>query len=114
MNVSLYIPVLVLFVATAAFLVRLMIYQRKLSDYLRVNHTEKWKELTTIWGFGPGYVNSWRAKRFLFSKDDLGDPEVLRLKVIVRNSYIGVMTGIPATFLMALIIVACSEGLKFR
>jgi len=113
MKADFYILVVPLLIASVVSLVRLVIYQHKLYTYLRVHHTEKWKELTTILGFGPGCGNSWRWVKFLLGKDDLGDPEVLRLMVIVRNSYIGAVTGFLATFLMALIIVACTVGLKF-
>jgi hypothetical protein len=59
---------------------------------------EKWKYLTTILGFGPGYANSRRGMKFLFGKDDLGDPEVIRLKTIVRNSFIYLFSGTITTF----------------
>jgi len=113
MKEDFYIPIALLFIASVVSLVRLLIYQHKLYTYLRVHHTEKWKELITILGFGPGCGNSWRWVKFLLGKDDLGDPEVLRLMVIVRNSYIYVVTGFAATFIMFVIMVACTVGLKF-
>jgi hypothetical protein len=67
--------------------------------YLLRNHTEKWKELTSVGDFGPGYANSIRGSKFLFGKEYLGDPEVLRLKVIVRNSYIFTIMGGVMVFL---------------
>lgn len=90
---------------TVISICRLVLFQHKLLKYLRENHTEKWKELTTIGGSGPGYANSIRGKKFLFDKCDLDDPEVLRLKVIVRNSYIYALTGFLGTFLFFCIIV---------
>jgi len=76
--------------------------------YLLEKQTEKWKELTTVLGFGPGYANSFRGLKFLFSKEYLGDPEVLRLKVIVRNSYIYTFIGMVAIFLAFwLLVVFC-------
>ncbi len=80
--------------------VRCVVLQHKCYKYLREKHTEKWKELTTILGFGPGSVNSLRGMKFLFSKEYLGDPELLRRKVIFRNSLIHTITGIVAVFIM--------------
>jgi hypothetical protein len=79
---------------------RLMYYQHRCCKYLREKHTEKWKEITTIFGFGPGLVNGIKGMKFLLGKDDLGDPEFLRLKILFRNSLIYLVTGIGATFIM--------------
>jgi len=73
--------------------IRFMVYQHKLANYLREHHTEKWKYLTTIAGFGPGYANSRKGMKFIFSKEDLNDAELLRLKVITRNSFIHTIGG---------------------
>ena len=113
MSIEFYLPILFLFISSLVFMARCLIYQQRLSDYLRVHHMDKWKELTTIPGWGPGFTNPWRGLPFLFGREDLGDPEVLRLKVIVRNSYIYTVTGFLATFLMTLIMITCTVGLKF-
>jgi len=76
-----------------------VVLQHKCYKYLREKHTEKWIELTTILGFGPGSVNSLRGMKFLFSKEYLGDPELLRLKVIFRNSLLYTITGLVAVFI---------------
>ena len=86
-------------------MIRCLIYQAKLFKYLQAKHIEKWKYLTTVWRFGPGCVNNIRGIGFLFSKDDLGDPEVLRLKVIVRNAFIHTVTGFPAAFIWGFIML---------
>ncbi|MBW8041684.1 MAG: hypothetical protein FVQ85_17035 [Planctomycetes bacterium] len=88
--------------------VRLFVYQHKLMRYLLKNHTEKWKELTSILDFGPGYANSIRGMKFLFGKEYLGDPEVLRLKVIVRNSFLFAIMGAVMVFLSFALAVAFS------
>ena len=113
MSVEAYIPIVFLFIASLVFLVRVLVYQQRLSNYLRTHYMEKWKELTTISGVGPGFANPWRGLPFLFGPEDLGDPEVLRLKLIVRNSCIYTVTGFLATFLMAVIMIASTVGLKF-
>lgn len=81
---------------------RLLMYQHKLFLYLQENHLEKWKELTTILGYGPGYLNSFRSLKFIYGKDYLDDPEVLRLKVVIRNSITYVFLGFMATFVVLL------------
>ena len=92
-------PCLLFAVAFLVSAVRCMIYQHILMKYLLKNHTEKWKELTSIGDFGPGYANSIRGFKFLFGKDYLEDPEVLRLKCIVRNSSILTIMGMVMVFL---------------
>ena len=90
---------LILFGAFTVFSwIRFVLYQHQLAKYLLKNHTEKWKELTTILGNGPGYANSYRGFKFLFGKEYLDDPEVLRLKVIVRNSIMYFIGGSITTF----------------
>ena len=80
--------------------VRCMIFQHKCYQYLREQHTEKWKELTTIFGFGPGLANGSRAMKFLFSKEYFEDPELLRIKTKFRNSFIHTVTGTLAVVVM--------------
>jgi len=96
---SSYIGIIFIFAVTTVSMIRCLVYQHKLFNYLRENHTEKWKELTTVFGLGPGIQNSLRGSRFLFGKDYLDDTEVLRLKVIARNSAIYTATGFFAMFI---------------
>jgi hypothetical protein len=86
--------------------IRFLFYQHKLLNHLLKNHTEKWTELTTVLGFGPGYANSHKGLKFLFSKNYLGDPEVLHLKIIVRNSFIYTIMGMIIVFLTFCVMVA--------
>lgn len=112
MENSLYIG-LFLFLAFLIFsMIRFFIYQHKLMQYLLEYHTEKWKDLTTVWGFGPGLANSFRGMKFLFGKDDLGDSEVLRLKVIVRNSFIHTLGGMFTIFFWWCFMVAIMQSHK--
>jgi hypothetical protein len=53
---------------------------RRLMSYLKRHHREKWAEITYVPGFGPGGINSFRTLRWLYSKDDLNDPTLERLK----------------------------------
>ena len=97
---------LILFGAFTVFsLIRFMLYQHKLARYLLENHTEKWKELTTVLGYGPGYANSYRGFKFFFGKEYLDDPEVLRLMVIVRNSFMYFIGGAITTFFTFFVMV---------
>lgn len=98
MKNSFYGAILLFAAFTLVSMVRCLIFQHKLYKYLLEKHTEKWKDLTTVLGVGPGYANGLKAMKFLFSKDDLSDPEVLRLKVIVRNSFIHTFGGMITVF----------------
>ena len=51
----------------------------KLLSYLKKSHYEKWEEITTIPGLGPGNHNGFRAMKFLKSKDTLNDPVLEKL-----------------------------------
>ncbi len=99
MKYSSYVTFLFFTVGFIVFVLRLFVYQHKLMRYLLKNHTEKWKELTSILGSGPGLANGIRGIKFLFGKEYLGDPEVLRLKVIVRNSFLLAIMGSVMIFL---------------
>lgn len=79
-------------------MIRCLIYQHILLKRLREKYTEKWKEITTLPGLGPGFVNGPKGLSFIFGSDDLDDPEILRLKVITRNSFLYAITGMIAAF----------------
>ncbi len=104
METSLKFGTIFLFVGTILFGIRVLIYQHKLYHYLLKHHTEKWKKLTTVFGFGPGLANGLRGMKFLYSKDYLDDSEVLRLKVIIRNSFILTLGGMFATLFWSFIV----------
>ena len=106
MKTSFYGTLILFGAFTIASIIRLAIYQHKLYRYLLENHTEKWKDLTTVLGYGPGYANSFRGFKFLLGKEYLGDPEVLRLKVIVRNSILYIFAGI-ITFFFTFFVMIC-------
>ena len=78
--------------------IRLAYYTFKLDHYLRDNHTEKWKELTTIQGLGYGFQNPFRQMPFIFNKEDFGDKEVLRCKVKIRNHVLFLLLCFPTSF----------------
>jgi hypothetical protein len=48
-----------------------------------------------------GLANGQKALAFLFSREDLNDAEVLRLKVLTRNSFILQLAGFVALFAWA-------------
>jgi hypothetical protein len=98
MRVAFYVGAILLFVFVGVSMLRAAIYQHKLYRYLLMNHSEKWKELTTVWGVGPGMANSLRGMKFLFGPDYLNDPEVLRLKALVKNSFAWVIFSWLAGF----------------
>jgi len=52
----------------------------RLLNYLKKNHYEKWKELTTTLYFGSGSTNGMRVMDFLDSKETLDDSIVSKLK----------------------------------
>ena len=57
---------------------------RRLMEYLKTHHHQKWQELTYVPGFGPGGRNGFRVMRWLYSADDLSDPAVTVLKAELR------------------------------
>ena len=103
MKYGFYVGLFLLSSLTIVSIVRCVVFQYKLNKHLREKHTEKWKCLTTIPGFGPGCKNDLRVLKFVFSQEDLGDPELLHFKVIVRNSIIYTVTGLVAVFIMLFI-----------
>jgi ABC-type dipeptide/oligopeptide/nickel transport system permease subunit len=88
-----YIGFIVLSVATLISAFRAAIYQLKLYRHLQVNHTEKWKELTTVRRQGSRRANYREGLKFIFGQDYLGDPEVLRMMTTIRNSLLCTISG---------------------
>jgi len=95
------IGLLVLGGVTIISMIRGLVFQHKLWDHLRSNHTEKWQDLTFIGKWGLGLANGQKAIAFLFSREDLNDAEVLRLKVLTRNSFVLQLAGFVALFVWA-------------
>lgn len=54
-------------------------------NYIKKHHRTKWNYLTYVplWGFGGR--NGFRTIPFIYSKDDLGDPNVAELKKSYRS-----------------------------
>ncbi len=90
--------VVILFVTIISW-IRYIIWQHKCYKYLRQEHTEKWKELSTVLGIGPGFANGVRGIKFFCGKEDFGDPEIVYLKVKIRNAFIYAATGVGATII---------------
>jgi hypothetical protein len=86
-------------------IIRLQVLGYKYDRYLRQNHFGKWKEITTVFGFGPGMLNSYRAWKFLFSDEFFGDNELLVMKSKVRRAIFYVITGFFAS-LVAMLMMA--------
>ena len=86
--------------------IKFFVSQQKFMNYLLKNHTEKWKELNTYPIYGPSFRDTFRGFRFYFDEDSLDDPEVLRLKAIVRKSYICMALGIVTT-MVTIFIAGC-------
>jgi len=95
------IGLLVLGGVTIISMIRGLVFQHKLWDYLRSNHAEKWQDLTFIGKWGLGLANGQKTLVFLFSREDLNDAEVLRLKVLTRNSFVLQLAGFVALFAWA-------------
>jgi hypothetical protein len=86
---------------TLLSMINVLIYQHKLWDHIRKNHADKWKDLTFTGKWGLGLANGQKSLVFLFSRETLSDPEVLRLKVITRNSFIYQLAGFLGLFVWA-------------
>ena len=96
MDYLLYALVVTFMVLLVVSLCRAFIYGYTLNSLVCDKYPDKWKYITTIPGCGPGGVNAIRADRFLFSDEDFGDKEVFRLRIIVKRSWIYVLTAVPA------------------
>lgn len=105
MKIGLWVCLIFLISITIFSWVRFITFQHKLWNYLFENYVDKWKELTSIGDFGPGIANSRRGIKFLFSREDFNDADLLRLKVISRNAFLYVITGFIAIFFWAFIMV---------
>jgi len=110
MHVVLYIGMFLFCVFVPLSLITAIILQKRYYDYLQENHPEKWGELTTIWGIGPGMKNSYRGLKFLFSQNDLGDTKLNAMKASVRNAFIYFFTGSIGIFIILAIIANISAS----
>ncbi len=86
---------------TIVTMIRALVSQHKLWEHLRTKHDEKWSGLTYTGKWGTGLANGQKSLVFLFSREDLNDPEVLRLKVITRNSLLYQLAGFFGLFIWA-------------
>ena len=100
---------LMFFIATGFCVLRGAILQFRFYRYLRDNHFEKWKYLTSFLCFGPGCANSFRGMPFLYNSDDLGDKAVLMYKIKIRHSILYAITGGIAMMLTGLLITLFFE-----
>lgn len=75
----------ILFFSELVLLAILMFYQHKVSSLLREKFPEKWKQLTTTFGIGPGCQSGFKGVKFYFEKDEIDDPEIIHFKLVVRN-----------------------------
>jgi hypothetical protein len=87
----------IFFILTICLALRLLIILYKFDAYLKDQHFEKWKYLTSCLGKGPGLNNPYRSIPFLFNKDNLGDDKVKLYKVKIRNALIYVLSVLMAT-----------------
>jgi hypothetical protein len=79
---------------------------RRLMNYLKQNHRQKWEYITSGPGFGPGGVNSFRSLRFIYSGDDLGDTVVKELQTNYRRFVkltLTVFLTIPPLFIITVL-----------
>ena len=66
---------------------------RRLMNYLKENHNDKWKELTYVPGLGFGKINSFNSVPFLFSKENYSDPMVDELKNNYKKALLVLFSG---------------------
>lgn len=67
------------------------------SSYLKKNNYNRWKELTTFLGIGPGAMNAFRTIPYFYNDKDTEDSKILcykdRLKIGI-NLFISIMVFI--------------------
>lgn len=81
---GLMVTLILLALATFSFALYSFIYNIKFYFYLKNSRYEKWRELTTIWGFGPGGSNPFKWFPYLYSNEDNDDEAILRYKDNVK------------------------------
>ncbi len=91
-------------IVLACVIITTMVLMLRFRAHLYTRHYEKWKELTSIGKSGPGYFNTIRMMRFVFNKEDLGDPAVTAFKVKLKHCYIYVAVGLAATSVMPMLL----------
>ena len=89
---------------------RMTMLMCQVGHYLRENYFEKWKEITTYLGIGPGMGNSYRAFKFIFSAEDFGDNQLVLLKSKSRKAIIFFLTGVIAIPIMMTMTVILAKG----
>ena len=95
------LPFMYMFATWLPIMILNYIEGRRLMQYLKINHRQKWEELTNVPGFGYWNYRNRPIRRWLYSADDLGDPVVAVLKAELRAFSRFVLT----VFLSYLIIV---------
>jgi len=102
----------VFFISVGVCLFNLFVLQLRFSNYLRKNHFEKWKYLTSSSWFGPGGGNSLRGIPFLYGDDDLNDKNIELYKIKMRHLILYILTGVIATLVSG--ILCCTLDLYAR
>ena len=102
--------VLFIFAVVIFGMIRLAVLGLKYDRYLKEHHFEKWKEITSFFGFGPGMTNSYRAFKFLFSKEDFGDNQLTIMKAKLKNTLIFSITSMIALPLFFIMILVLTKG----
>lgn len=98
-----------LFFAEVVAWIRVALIQDRLMTYLRKHHEDRWCELTSGPGWGPGGRNSLRAIPYLYNDQDKEDPRVASLKTSVRRSVLlalYVLAAMGLVILMPIIALA--------
>ncbi len=76
-------------------ILRLSLCIFKLNWLLLHRHPEKYKELSTIRGLGPGHCNPLRMFRFVYNTETLDDEQLLRLKKKLKGCVLQMLIGLP-------------------
>lgn len=103
MEYGFYSGILMFMMVTVVSMISLIITRRKYGRYLRENYTENCEYLASTVCFGIGFWNSLKGVKFLFSRENIGDPELSRLRFRFKWSIIYTVTSLVGVFIMVFI-----------
>jgi hypothetical protein len=78
---------------------------KTLHNYIKKNHYNRWKKITSIWTFGPGLSNPFRSIPYLFNDEDIEDKEVLKNKQKVKYGLYAILFSFTVMIIIICILI---------
>jgi hypothetical protein len=106
---ALSIAIVLISLALLFFLLYSLVHNIKLYRYLKRENYNRWRDLTTIRGFGAGGSNPIRFIPYLYSKEDEEDKVILQLKDNIRFGLRHSLVLFLASLIVAAMLVAVAR-----